>query len=1004
MQKCKRLSALFLVVCLILAMTVPAMPAQALSLTAGEVAAKNAVGSYVVRVMATAEVNGHDYVYLAMMGSMFFVYDLDTRELVDWEDNVQSTPRCIYVDNDGIVWVGGANIWLYRYDPFSGTGEQIMIPKITELFPGLGSFNCWGLTGDTDGNLYFATYDTSYIGMYNPTTGFSRISDHLSEDAQYAGTGGVILKDGYAYLTIDGNKNSDAVTSHELIKYHLRNRQIVDRLDLSENLGDQQYLTYMYLVGGDVILGSTSAVLDENVAVDISGEDMTLIEVPGLTGIKGGVSQEIDGKCYFLDFNRQLQAYDVAARTVSPAGIGATIPVKAVGGGTVTVEGDDRLPGESILTFQSMSNELNLLLYNPQTKQTVTIENITDYHGTGNQLRCLETSPDGKTIYIGAYGINQIAVYDVVSGKVIKQFATEGHQTEGLIWYDGVLYGGHYGTDSTGISAIDVEKGESELLIALDNSVFMQYRMHANTAGDGKVFYGTAPIMNVLGGVLCWYDINDELIYVAAGPNKQDVYYTQAGNVSGTGWYSADTKQPVDFDDDNDGKDDGYISQNVQRFTGLIENQSINCIIYKDGYIYGSTTRYGGSGSGSNLTGVGNACLFVYDVENMELVGTCDMAEAISGLAGPVEFVDAIAMDPDVEGKFWGVVSDTLFSYTVDLKTGEFTVKEELSLGKTSYNDGKNEWQSRDIIFDGDFMYLVFGSKGVYMVNRENPSVNYKISEEIPKRMVLGADGNLYYTCNINDLMVLDVANTVNGIKGVEARINGQEYETVEDAVKAAGSGDTVTLVADVKVENTLTLGQGIILDLNGKTMTVKAEVNAVAPGAKVTDSYKGKGKLIISRESLYLREDNGTLPLYDASGYRFFDCKLQSLDNYTYAGKFWFKLSLNQKAYELIAGGDSGLNVRAEGTWNDEPILDDDGKEISFEFRSSTVEDWAKDMAIEEKYSFYLIVKGFPEEGVLGLTPKIESAGVVFSSETMEYEHKMWAGSDGFGVLPAIV
>ena len=790
----------------------PVIPDDVLEQAIGEVAAKNAIGSYTVRVMATDVVNGHDYVYLAMMGGMFFVYDLDAGELVDYEENFQSTPRCIYIDKDGIVWVGGANGWLNRYDPISKTGEKIVINNLTDLFPNITSFNCWGLTGDGEGNLYFATYNTSYLAKFDSKTGeFTRISAHLSADAQYAGTGGVILKNGYAYLTSDGDKNSDGLKTHELIKFDLQKQEIVDRLDLYENLGSQNYLTYMYLVGGDVILGSTSAVLDKNVAVDISGAKMKLIEVPGLTGIKDGVSEEIDGKCYFLDFKYQLQAYDVATRTVSSADLGAAVPVKAVAGGIVTIEGDDRLPGKSIVTFQSAANELNLILYNIQTKETVTINNITDYVGTGNQLRTVTLSPDGKTIYVGAYGINQISVYDVESGKVIKQFATEGHQAEGLIWYEGLLYGGHYGTNGTGISAIDVVKGESELLVTLDNSVFIQHRMHANAAGDGKVFYGTAPIMNVLGGVLCWYDIEEDRVYVVAGPNKEDVYYTEAGNVSGTGWYSAVTGQLADFDDDNDGKDDAYIGE-AQRFTGLIKEQSINCIIYKDGYIYGSTTRAGGSGAINDK--VGNACLFVYDVENMELVGTCDMAEAISGLAGPVEFVDAIAMDPDVEGKFWGVVSDTLFSYTVDLETGKFTVKEELSYGKAAYNNGKNDWQSRDIIFDGDFMYLVFGSRGVYMVNRQDPSVNYRISKEIPKRMVLAADYKLYYTCNINDLMVLDITENTQEV------LDSYRIPKVQEMIDALDDAADITLEDEAAV-------LAARAEYNRLTDAGKAQINA---------------------------------------------------------------------------------------------------------------------------------------------------------------------------------
>jgi hypothetical protein len=97
----------------------------------------------------------------------------------------------------------------------------------------------------------------------------------------------------------------------------------------------------------------------------------------------------------------------------------------------------------------------------------------------------------------------------------------------------------------------------------------------------------------------------------------------------------------------------------------------------------------------------------------------------------------------------------------------EFNVKEELSLGKAKYNNGNNNWQSRDIIFDGDFMYVVFGSNGTYMINRKDISVCYQISAVVPKKMALSADGNLYFISkdNPNDLQVLKIAETAQKIK-----------------------------------------------------------------------------------------------------------------------------------------------------------------------------------------------------------------------------------------------
>ncbi|MBQ6851487.1 MAG: hypothetical protein IJO04_00435, partial [Oscillospiraceae bacterium] len=197
--------------------------------------------------------------------------------------------------------------------------------------------------------------------------------------------------------------------------------------------------------------------------------------------------------------------------------------------------------------------------------------------------------------------------------------------------------------------------------------------------------------------------------------------------------------------------------------TGVIQNQSINNLIYKDGYLIGSTTIYGGSGS---TPASGNACLFVYDVDGKQVVATYDVTSFISGLTTPVKFIDALAEDPDVDGKFWGVVSDTLFSFNVDPDTKAITgIDEELSLGKNKYTAHITNWDSRDILFDGDFMYVSFGQNGTYMIEREDVQNYVKLSDAKTNQMVQAADGNIYYIDNSSDLKVLRVADAIQNVK-----------------------------------------------------------------------------------------------------------------------------------------------------------------------------------------------------------------------------------------------
>ena len=582
--------------------------------------------------------------------------------------------------------------------------------------------NLHGITGDGNGNIYFGTYNRGHIGMYNTKTGeFSKISDHLDAtpetgkgaDAQRAAYGGMILKDGYAYLGIDGNTNGDTTTTHQIIKFDLEKRKIVDYVDVSTQLGNVVMLDHLNLVGDKYLFGSYSATLKGTVVVDISGADMKLVELDGVTGIIGDVSDAVDGKVYFMGpGSAGLMAFDTAAGTATATDISNSGYLKCCYGGTVTIDG---LEGESLVTFSGV-DAVDLIFYNLASGKTVIKSDVTNGVGSGNALQCIATSEDGKLIYVGAYGTNEVAVYDVENGKIIKTFNTSDHQTDGMILYEGNLYVGNYG--SCAISAYDVQTGKmGSRLAKLESGTFYQNRIYSAAAGDGNVYFATVPGSNRLGGMLMWYDINRKLVYAAAGPSPEDVYYTTAGNLAAKGWYKMITGELADKELDTNG--DGQITQadatvitgetSVQRFTGVVENQVINNLVYQNGFLVGGTTRAGGSGA--TTVDNNNAQIVVYNTKTAELADTYDIADAIDGLLLPVEFIDAVEADPNEPGKFWGVVADTLFSFRVDMETGKISqVKEEISMGKDIYNNGGSLWYGRDILFDGDFMYVVFGT------------------------------------------------------------------------------------------------------------------------------------------------------------------------------------------------------------------------------------------------------------------------------------------------------
>jgi hypothetical protein len=66
---------------------------------------------------------------------------------------------------------------------------------------------------------------------------------------------------------------------------------------------------------------------------------------------------------------------------------------------------------------------------------------------------------------------------------------------------------------------------------------------------------------------------------------------------------------------------------------------------------------------------------------------------------------------------------------------------------------------------------------------------------------------------------------------GSAAMVGGKYYETLEDAIKAAGSNDTIKLVSDVKLDDTLDINKTVDINLNGKDITGPEKVFKVKGG-----------------------------------------------------------------------------------------------------------------------------------------------------------------------------
>jgi len=775
MKNTKRILALVLTLCMVIPMCL-------FQVSAAEAPFDPISGeSHIQNLVTTAEhyrahigvnpANGHDLAYIMFKGKDMVVYDIDAKEVYDIEINTineQQKGSCI--DGNGNLWVCGAGDEIYKYDPtlkcvimYEMDWTALGVPRAQESY---------GITYGDDGWLYFG-YLHGYLIRFDPINCvFERLGDRVHNDVRFTGHGGVVYKDGFLYTATYGDANGDGVITSELIKFDIAKREVVQRIDITDNCNGPTFkykygLRDLFYLDG-ILYGTQSGRPDAPLYVDITGDEMVRLEsVEGLpTQLCNNMITLSNGKTYvggYVDdeaVTKCLYEYDPATKTFTIQQ-DLYLSVVSTYNAKVTVEGDDRLPGESIVAVNSntATGMVDLVFVNVQTRETVRWSGVNGEFGAAARLEDFEMDPTGRYIFGGGYGNNSVGVYDTETGKC-QQYGTFSHQLDSMMWYDGYLWLGIYQDGILG--RFDNETKEPVKIWDLYNAVFQQRRILNPTAGDGKIFFSSEPDAYMYGGVLAWYDIEKDLSFVAAGPNPEDVYYADT-TASFVVWRNAVTHEIETFDEDGDGKYDAWIIDDDlgdedpnndvkhQRFTGVVENQVACSLNYVDGYIIGATTTQ----NGKSTTAYGNPQLFAYDVNAMKLVATHDITETLQdfefdGVAG---LVDAFRADPYQKGKFWGVVGNTLFSATYNFDTDTFSAKEELTFDDGySYKYHKGNI-SIDIRFDGDFMYVCTQLAGTFMVNTSDPSVYYQISYTPVSDLMLAPSGDLLYLSKRDSVM-----------------------------------------------------------------------------------------------------------------------------------------------------------------------------------------------------------------------------------------------------------
>lgn len=725
----------------------------------------------------TTQVNGSDYMFMPIKGGKMLVFDLDKSILVNEVEIPFSIARGITVDADGVVWCVGEGRCLFRYDPKTRIGEKVLDLSDVALDAEDATYLHYA-----DGYLYFGIFPSGVICKYNIKEGTYEAFGPFHEDCNTASA--IIPQGDYIYAGITGDKNGDKSFTSQVIKVDITSGD-VKTLDLSSKLNaSHRQFNGVALAGNLLLMGSN---VDQSFVIAVDVRTMDFVDLGRGHGITFDITEEVqigDKTYIYFYINGNIYSMDVKSVTDATTDTGITgtnIDIKLAreefksweeskplrcGKHSIVEVDDPAMPGKNIVTYYTSDGPVPRLL-NLQTGAVKKLTGLVESgYGSAMPARPLVNGLSGsKELYIGAFNTPICAIYNTETGKTTN-FISNSAQTDAFVFYDGVLYTGNYNNAS--ITKIDLANGNKELLSMKDSH--NQARIHTLTAGGDKVFAGTTPYTG-FGGCLAWVDVNDS--------TKYDV------------------------------------------IPNIVENQSINCLVYQDGLVFGTTYIDGGSGSGA-AEGA-SAKLFVFDVDANSKVAEFDLRQdpykTALGIDSSltIDYIAGIAADPKETGKFWGIVSQTLFSFTYDKDTQALSVTKELSFGENTYSTsgGKGSFP-RPFCFDGaGNLYVAFDDAGgMRRIDTENPADNERLPLPVLSYYALGEDGNLYYTWG-DQLCMFPLNVTEDDWRAAEAvdemilAIGNTVTEAEEEAILAARAAyDSLSLKEKALVQYLYMLGE----------------------------------------------------------------------------------------------------------------------------------------------------------------------------------------------------
>ena len=563
--------------------------------------------------------NGEDVIYTVITNetpggaAKFAIVDITTKNIIKTinMDGVAGS-NAIVVDTDNNVYIGTYESGkLFKYIP----GNDSLIDMGA---PVSGQTHIMSLNVDSNGNIYGGTYPGCYVFSLRKNQTDYEIISPLGANQPFDTT------EQYAKSIAYDEQNNvlyvGTATHAKLYRFNL-NTNTVSSI-LPSEFGSNTHIYNLKYENGKLF----AYVYPEGklLVMSFDSNGQPVLETI-LTG-SGSVSKAVNNVSYYINADRKVAAYNYitgAVTTLNSQRINAITCLVDV----IDMKDDTNYPGLTFVAFANGIQKDNRLATYNFSKNKLSISEV-DLPTIDYSARSVMTGPEGS-IYTSNHLGGGLGVYNPVNNT--KGLFIGLPQAESGIALNGKMY---FGTYTMGkIYEYNPEEPwqmDSSLEInprRIDNlgTVYEQDRPFAAASGDDMVFFGTAPQYGKLGGVLAIYNPN---------------------NLS-----------------------DKYVVRN------LINDQSITALAYKDGYIYGGTSIWGGIGATPTQT---ECKFFVFDVSGKALVGEYVISSG-------AQLISSLIVGTD--GNIWGLCDGNLFMYdpiTCDIEYNSFEFPELNSVGSVT--------------------------------------------------------------------------------------------------------------------------------------------------------------------------------------------------------------------------------------------------------------------------------------------------------------------------------